>query len=266
MKKTKFIGVVNGVEYNNVAEYNKAITEAMKAGDVDAYTKTVTVDNEPEQVDPGVCEECGYNDCECKQCEECGYNDCECKQCEENTIDYLPGFYESGDFLTSDYIDKNIGDLEKLWTVAQDINEELGEKMKVIIEELDDFQEGDFRDYLEDINEVLNKIAEDKAKNDKAKDTYIKKLNDLHVKLETIQKEIQEAKEVITIADRADALITVYGNFYNNLNNVVNNRYVNDKESPTTTMVEKKPQEEFTAANMDEIKSALHKILNAIFG
>ena len=258
MKKTKFIGVVNGVEYNNVAEYNKAITEAMKAGNVDAYTKTVTVDNEPEQADPGMCADCDCRNCDCKECDQC--------ECEENTVDFLPGFYESGDFLTSDYIDKNIGDLEKLWNVAQDINEELGEKMKFIIEELDDFQEDDFRDYLEDINEVLNKIAEDKAKNDKAKDTYIKKLNDLHTRLETIQKEIQEAKEVITIAERADALITVYGNFYNNLNNIVNNRQVNDKESPTTTIVEKKPQEEFTTANMDEIKSALHKILNTIFG
>lgn len=50
MKKTKFIGIVNGVEYNNVADYNTAINEAMKTGVVNASTRTETVDNEPEEV------------------------------------------------------------------------------------------------------------------------------------------------------------------------------------------------------------------------
>ena len=36
----KFIGVVNGVEYDMVEDYNKAINEAVKNGHVNAYTKT----------------------------------------------------------------------------------------------------------------------------------------------------------------------------------------------------------------------------------
>lgn len=36
----KFVGVVNGVEYDMVEDYNKAINEAIKSGYVNAYTKT----------------------------------------------------------------------------------------------------------------------------------------------------------------------------------------------------------------------------------
>lgn len=36
----KFVGVVNGVEYDMVEDYNKAINEAIKTGHVNAYTKT----------------------------------------------------------------------------------------------------------------------------------------------------------------------------------------------------------------------------------
>lgn len=36
----KFVGVVNGVEYDMVEDYNKAINEAIKSGSVSAYTKT----------------------------------------------------------------------------------------------------------------------------------------------------------------------------------------------------------------------------------
>ena len=45
MKKTRFIGTVNGVSYNNVNDYNKAITEAIETDTlVNASSQTEVVD------------------------------------------------------------------------------------------------------------------------------------------------------------------------------------------------------------------------------
>lgn len=45
--KTIFEGKVNGVTYNSVEEYNKAIVEALKNGSVEASSQTRTVEDEP---------------------------------------------------------------------------------------------------------------------------------------------------------------------------------------------------------------------------
>lgn len=294
MKKVKFIGVVNGVEYNTVSAYNEAISKAMENGIVDAYTKTETVDNEPEVAQPSneninnKCKFVGvvngveydnvqdYNDALIKaihsgnvnaytkteNCCNCCENECGCNdECEDNdlpNINYLPGFFENGEEVTSEYVDNNVnGSCEGDWTNHyHNLARELGDNLREIEEALNKFNSEDRKEYLKDIDEVLNKINQDKEANNEA-------LNRLHASLTDLNNSIN-------VCNRGASIIKLYKDFYETLRDRVacqeGEENVNDVH---TTVVEVTPQKEVSIDEMpleQEVENVVKKFLNKLFG
>lgn len=294
MKKIKFTGVVNGVEYNNVSAYNEAVTKAMENGVVEAYTKTETVDNEPEAAQPSneninnKCKFIGvvngveydnvqdYNDaltkaihsgnvnaytktencCNC--CEnECGCND-ECENKELPNINYLPGFFENGEEVTSEYVDNNTnGFCDGDWVNHyHNLQVELGDNLREIREALNKFNSEDRKEYLKDIDEVLNKINQDEEANNEA-------LNRLHASLADLRNSISVCKRGVNI-------INLYKDFYKVLRDeVVSQESIENVNDVRTSVVEVTPQKEVSVDEMtleQEVENTVKRFLNKLFG
>jgi hypothetical protein len=284
MKKIKFTGVVNGVEYNNLQDYNKAVTEAMELGAVEAYTKTETIDNEPEPVNPndencykfvGVVNGVEYNNLQdynkafeeaiksgyvdaytksSKSCE-CGRDyDCECndEDCKEAPINYFPGFFETGSEVTSDYIDNNVKNDSNdcNWRDHfQNLSDELSADFKQITNTLPELSSDEKIMYLKDINDILIKISQDDAANTKA--------------LKQFQNSLDELLSSMRTCRRATEVIRLYNEFYNELKN---------KLEPTcepTNITEVSPQNEVTidtSVPAQEVVNVVTKFFNSLLG
>lgn len=136
--KTIFKGVINGVEFNNVAEYNKRLTELLAAGkNINASTSTSTVDT---------CECCG------KEVNEC--------TCEKSLTSMLPGF-ESKEAVKN-YIDKFVTDNDELdKSNMESYKKYLNENFTGINEVIRHMDVAALDNYRNDLNEVLDIIDED---------------------------------------------------------------------------------------------------------
>ena len=137
-QKTVFEGVINGIQFDNVKEYNKYLMKLIDAGEpVCASTSTRTED------------EC----CECCGC-------CEC-ECNEPEVMMLPGCIIGRDndksYVDSYVSDNAIADKQSF----EELADELEDNMEGVIEKIHKMDRAALEGYLKDVNEVLGVINAD---------------------------------------------------------------------------------------------------------
>lgn len=138
-KKTVFEGVVNGIKFDNVKEYNEYLMKLIEAGEpVNASTSTHTEN-------------------ECCGCCEC---DCACTG-DEEPIMMLPGCIIGRDndksYVDSYVSDNAIADKQSF----EELEDELGDNMEGVIEKIHKMDRAALEGYLKDVNEVLGVINTD---------------------------------------------------------------------------------------------------------
>lgn len=137
-KKTIFEGVVNGIKFDNVKDYNEYLTKLINAGEsFNASTST-----------RAECETC----CETECCE------CECNEPEE-TVMMLPGFNNGDDKeyvngFISDNADEDVASLAVL-------KEKLADNLEGIIQRVHNMDEAALDNYVTDVEEVRDIISQD---------------------------------------------------------------------------------------------------------
>ena len=163
MTKTIFKGVINGVEFDNVAAYNKRLTELLAAGEnVNASTSTSTVDT---------CDHCGNVEC----------------TCEGRKANMLPGF--ENDEAIENYVDKFVtGDdmLDK--SNLESYKDYLADNFEGVRLAVNGMNLVSLKGYLNDLHEVLDIIDED------MQDT----LETIHRREKELQT-LRKAKEVLDV-------------------------------------------------------------------
>ncbi len=164
MKKTRFIGTVNGVSYNNVNDYNKAITEAIETGTlVNASSQTEVVD-------------------------------------EPDPTNLLLGF--NGDFDEDEYVDRfvsgnsnedklNLKKLEKL------LNDNIEECLRAIYE----MDSHAVENYQQEVENVLDVINNDIIATQNKYDEKLAKIAALKNEIEGLEQDIQIIKQGNSILD-----------------------------------------------------------------
>lgn len=306
MKKIKFIGVVNGKEYNNLQAYNDAINEAICAGDVlNASTRTEIVDNEPEETTTaapkpvflGVVNGVEYktveeynkaitnainsgvsinaytttlsnaeeNCCGCETCGECG----SCKETEDNT-DYFPYFNDDDEFYLNRLVTE---DANKDAISLEDCKEYLDRCYDNISKNLKTFTNEEFVEYMNEIENVLKEIKEDRNNTDLAKKQINARMEARAAELLKLNEEQNaDAAKMNTILRGYDTM-KLFSNYYNGLlSTVKNTQFASeeakkcDSESHQTSFKEKEPQQEMVAYSDKELKNAMSRFLDKLFG
>ena len=137
-KKTIFEGVINGIKFDNVKDYNEYLTKLINAGEsFNASTSTRA-------------------ECECETCCE---GECTCSN-EETPVTYmLPGFH-NGD--NKEYVDGFISDNadEDVASLAV-LKEKLADNLEGIIHRVHSMDEAALDQYMNDVTEVREIISED---------------------------------------------------------------------------------------------------------
>lgn len=301
MKKTKFIGIVNGVEYNNVADYNTAVNEAMKTGVVNASTRTEIVDNEPEEVhdlsevvkEPvkkfvgvvnGVKYDCveDYNDAiqtainsgiainaytetnivnPSCECEEC-------EECEEDDTDYFPYFNEDDDLYLNVLATENIDADNKAMRVCDNY---LKDCKPQILENLKTFTDQEIIDYMNSIEELLGEIKDDYDNSNLVQDQIKSRMTDRDTKMTELGKEQENDAKKLSVLDRGYQAMKKFQDFYEEiLRNVIaesEKRQIKcEGDCCVTTCEEKEPQKEQMIYTTDELKSAVKTLMERLFG
>lgn len=140
-KKTVFEGVINGVKFDNVQDYNATLTRLLAAGEeITASTSTRS-------------EGVGCNCCENECCE------CECN--EPETVMMLPGCIIGRDndksYVDSYVSDNAIADKQSF----EELEDELANNMVGVIEKIHKMDRAALEGYLKDVNESLGVINAD---------------------------------------------------------------------------------------------------------
>lgn len=185
MKETKFKGIVNGVEFDNVNDYNTAITKAIKEDVLKSASSSTEV-----------------VDCECT-CD-C---DCECENCTCNA-NMLPGF--SGNLVGTEYVDNYIDGNDKIFEKnVENLKKELGDNLEKIINKIQKMDKAGLQEYMVDIDGVMASIQYDTE----ATVGVIKKLD----------AELEKLREKLYVADRAVKVLNVWRDNYKAIRNAVTN-------------------------------------------
>jgi hypothetical protein len=160
MKKTVFKGIVNGINFDNVKEYNEYLTKLLNAGEqVEASTSTQTYDFE----DTNDASNCVASNCVASNCVEASYA-CPTSYDEDKLMPY---FGENDEYyldaLVSDQNSVNDVNLNKLVSV-------LIERYEYIKKYLSDtnISVADKKTYIENISDILKCIKEDTELNKEA--------------------------------------------------------------------------------------------------
>lgn len=136
-KKTVFEGVINGIKFDDVKEYNKYLMKLIDAGEsVCASTSTKT-------------------ECECETC--CEVECCECNEPDETLM--LPGFNNRDDKeyvngFISDNADEDVANLAVL-------KEKLADNLEGIIHRVHNMDKAALDNYVADVEEVRDIISQD---------------------------------------------------------------------------------------------------------
>ena len=299
MKKTKFIGIVNGVEYNNVADYNTAINEAMKTGVVNASTRTEVVDNEPEEVhnlsevvkEPakkfvgvvnGVKYDCveDYNDA-IQTAINSGVainaytetnivnpsSECEC-ECEEDNTDYFPYFNEDDDLYLNVLATENA---EADANAMEECKDYLTVCKQPILDNLKSFEDTELVDYMNSIEDLLGEIKDDYDNSNLIQDQIKSRMADRDTKMTELGKEQEADAKKLSVLDRGYQAMKKFQEFYEEiLRNVIVESEKRQSgcaiDCPVTTCEEKEPQKEQMIYTTDELKSAVKTLMERLFG
>lgn len=212
MKKvTVFKGVINGREFDNVADYNAAFKKLMDSGETDiqasSSTSVKTIEDESST---------GY------------VTTCTADQCPGQCIE-LP---EDEDFSFYPYMENDDPCyLDLLVTEDKDINQEaFNEAVNIfskcypyIKEALNNPEttNADRYEYLEDVRDILNEIAEDAINTNDALDKLNAKRNTLISEFEKVkaefEKEIANVNRDVEMLVSSQKVINLFGDYYHDI-------------------------------------------------
>lgn len=245
MKKTVFEGKVNGQVFDNVNDYNACLQAMLDMGkDVEASSSTKIV-------------EC---DCECGCDSKC---ECECEKCQKVdnkplkvNVNFLPGFESDN---KSAYID----DLVVLEGSEYDSKlEAINESMEKIYCDIkaalndptNDLHKNEV--YLKKVRDIINVIDEDYNKNKEA-------LAKTNTKINSVETELNELKEIQDTLYKAELVIEMYGKWYNEVQNMVEDNITRLKNSENNVNIEKA---EAVKQPVSTNVGGFENLLKAVFG
>ena len=195
MKKTIFEGTVNGTKFDNVQDYNNAITKALASGEpVNASSNTYTTDDITEADNaPG------------------------------NDISLFPGFAHcsSLDSLNKEFIGAGLEIPEEEF--EDSINQLFDEKIAPAVAKMNKAQAERYKTYVEGIMRYLGEIAGDYDQLGRQIDDSLTKLNE---EIDKLAKKAQRAVDENRIVQSTATL-------YNNINELVSNRIETLNQYPT---------------------------------
>lgn len=141
-QKTVFKGVINGIEFDNVKEYNEYLMKLINAGEPVCASTSTRSENE-----------CCEPDCDCECC------NCECN--EPENVMMLPGCIIGRDndksYVDSYVSDNAIADKQSF----EELADELEDNMEGVIEKIHKMDRAALEGYLKDVNEALGVINAD---------------------------------------------------------------------------------------------------------
>jgi hypothetical protein len=224
-KKTVFEGLINGVMFDNVKDYNKALTKLINDGvAIEASTKTSTIDEK------------------CCDCDNCTCEDCNCEDSEN--ISMLPGFDHGCDDCGNwGYIDDYVTtDIEKDNASIAQLKCRLGDNLEEILKRINSMDEASLENYKADVEKIIDIIDEDKRNTIQA--------------IEKAVKEIEINNKRKEVLDRAMGVIKIWEDNYNSIKLAIEDESSNYQSSEKT---DNKIVDDFVkmAANEDEIVEAL---------
>lgn len=196
MKKTKFIGTINGDDfsesYNNITEYNTRVTEFLDKGIAfKATTKTETVE---------VCEVCGKEDCICSEIPD------------DSTL--FP-YFISDSYYLDDLIASNISE--------KDIKTYLNSCNVLISNFLSNknIDNNTKQEYFDKILDIRNMLLQDMKFNDSAITYLLEKRNEVlktyNVAKEKYIKDIKQCDIEDNILCKASKFIELLKSFYDDI-------------------------------------------------
>lgn len=229
-KKTVFEGLINGVIFDNVNDYNKALMKLINEGiAVEASTKTSTIDETT--IDEKCCD-----------CDNCACEDCNCEDSEN--ISMLPGFDHGCDADGNyGYIDDYVTtDIEKDNAAIAQLKCRLGDNLEEILKRINSMDEASLENYKADIEKIIDIIDTDKQNTIQAIDKIVKE-----IELNNKRKEV---------LDRAMGVIKIWEDNYNSIKLAIEDESLKYQSSEKA---DNKIVDDFVkmAANEDEIVEAL---------
>lgn len=143
-KQTIFKGVINGVEFDNVSDYNKEMEKLLSEGaTINASSQTSIKSKCP---------------------------DCELQQ---NPVTLLPGFDGKGHYIDS-MISDDPEENDKLFEELADIQDKLLPKIQ---DQISKMNKEEAMEYMSQVTKVINEITQDKTYTQDIIDKYVYKLN-----------------------------------------------------------------------------------------
>lgn len=196
--KTNFFGSVNGVEYNNVEDYNKAVQEVLTSGKpLNAQSSTRT---------------------ECEN--ECGCNCCSEPECENDEDFFFPGLNETEEDVPY-YLDTITGNPNHDEELLEAWEEDLADNFEAVLKEIKSFTSKDLQDYLEDLQDALVRIGKDKTNIKDLQAKYTAEIDIVQEQIEKLQLEMnnliiqkEKSEENLRVIDGCEKLNDIFTQHY----------------------------------------------------
>lgn len=238
--KTVFEGTVNGKKFDNVFDYNNALSHAIQAGlQINASSRTKTVlDDQPE------CE------CECTCNGEC---ECTCNQPE-----WFFGLEEGRELYYLDTLSP-----ENLDNELQTWYDGLENNRKSIFESMSNFNQDDFDCYKQDLMDVIENLNKDSNNINLVHNSINSSLAEKTNKLDNLAEQIQALKtEYDETANQKHELLEKQRlvNGCKSLNNMMLNHYgeiIGEVERIQCTPNNNQPEEQIENENNSDILSKI---------
>lgn len=247
--KTKFVGTVNGVEYNNVKEYNDAVNKVLEAGEnLEASSRTETVEDDEENT--------------CNQCKNCSC--CEDDKLAKDMEIYLTTVDLNEDLDGTVNDDSLISDvkaaysIERAKEIAADIKKRCSEEQ----------QNGFIKDVVRTIKTIDGDIQKNNAAtevlNEEVSDK-VKRLTCLREQITKVQRELNNIRSKQAVLRNAKTVLDIERAHFGAMIKPIDN--IKESIEPTTTIEEKAPQEEsVTYEQMLDSYKGIKKLLDEIIG
>lgn len=200
---TVFEGTIDGVNYNNRADYNTALCAKIKEGkgySASYSMHTVPDDDESRSVDEHACD-CGGQGCKgtCK-------GTCQCKSADnsaDNADNYvLPGFNSGRSFV--DFLDSISSDYPTNKFIRDSFHDDLFRDFEIIMKCVDKCKDVDeLNGYLDKIGGVMDNLSDAKDANSAAIHKAVSEYNDARSKLDELMADARECEDRMERSERS---------------------------------------------------------------
>lgn len=198
--KTVFEGIVNGVKFDNVADYNKALTEAIQAGKVvQASSRTYSKQNDVNE--PATC----HNECKV--------------QANQNIPNYFIGLNKD-----NYYMDMITGNEEEDAHVLEQSREVLDQTYEEVVSSFDKLSLEQLNDYKNNLSEVLTHLDDDKNKarttienKTKTRDELLNKVEAYKKMVETFENNVIQTENDLDVLYNCAELNNIMCEYYSDL-------------------------------------------------